>query len=269
MKRNIIKVFIAAAAVTALLPSRLLYSAISASSSMAAGISLRVMEKLIPEPTEPPVRFRIQFDSVQDPFGPEKPAEDSGISAWQIQVFDRTGRKVSYLQGAGSPADASIPWSGTAPDGQPLPDGFYDVRFAWVDGQGRPHASGRESLSLATPLEIRALAGRKLAFSYTFEGLVITINEKLIFRPGESAIQPGALPALRDIRAFLAANPENKVTVRPGRHTPGAPLIFRSGPGPAPGFQRYRRRAGAEPQGGRSHAEKRRRPGKLAPGRAF
>lgn len=208
------KLLLAAAAFAALLPSAFLDPAAAAASAMAANLSLRVMEKLVPEATEPPVRFRIQVNSGADRFWEEEPGRDAGISAWQIQILDNSGRKVAYIQGSGNPGGASLPWGGTGPDGEPLPDGFYSARFAWLDGEGKPHASAPESLSLTTPLEIRALAGRKLSFSYTLEGLVITINEKLIFSPGRSEIQPGALPALRDIRAFLAANPENRVTVR-------------------------------------------------------
>lgn len=206
----------AAAVFAAALPAfcpRTLQGASSAA-ALAADVALRVLERVTPELTDPPVRFRVQEEEAQDPFALGEASGLAQAAAWQIQVFDNAGRKAAYVQGTGRPSAAAIPWGGTTPDGDPLPDGFYEARLVWLDAERRAYSTRPETLSLVTPLEIRALAGRKLKFRYTEEGLVITLDEKLIFRPGSSEIQPGALPALEETRKFLAAHPANKVNVR-------------------------------------------------------
>ena len=191
-----------------------LHSAVELAATVAANVSLRVMERLTPELTEAPVKFWFQETADQDPFNFDKEPGLEAAAAWQIQVYDRKGVKVAFVQGTGRPGAAAISWDGTGPDGEPLPDGFYEARLVWMDSAGRPRATRKEPVSLVTPLEIRVLAGRNLRFRYTAEGLIITIDEKLIFRPGQSDIQAGALPALDDLRKFLDAHPDNKITVR-------------------------------------------------------
>jgi outer membrane protein OmpA-like peptidoglycan-associated protein len=61
---------------------------------------------------------------------------------------------------------------------------------------------------------IRNLADRKLKFHYTAEGLVVSIQEGMIFKPGQARILAEAIPALREITAFLKANSGNGVVVR-------------------------------------------------------
>jgi outer membrane protein OmpA-like peptidoglycan-associated protein len=207
------KILLRAAAALLALASAGALPALSQAPQLAASVALRVLERLTPELTEPPARFRVRL-AQSDPFGLDEPEDLSGLKAWQLQILDSAGRKVSYLQGSGDPTKGELSWSGTDAAGKPLPDGFYAARLVWLDAGGAPRHTGTESLGLVTPLELKRLSGRGFYFNYTEEGLVITLSEKLVFRPGSSELQDASLPAMSDLRSFLAANPRNKVTVR-------------------------------------------------------
>lgn len=181
----------------------------------SAGVALEVMERMTADLAAPPVAFYVRNDLRQeDPFlGPgEDRLKDAG--AWQVQIFDQDGRKISYVQGRGAPEAAVIHWAGLSASGQAIPDGFYKARFVWLDAAGRPHATDAATVSLATPLELRRLSAMNLRVEYTAEGLVLTFKESMIFRPGEAGIKEEALPALDEIAGLLKAYPENRVLVR-------------------------------------------------------
>ncbi|HNW43302.1 MAG TPA: OmpA family protein [Elusimicrobiales bacterium] len=183
----------------------------------ARQLALEALEKLTPAPdlSEPPVRFAIRSE---DPdFGVLSPVdtEELGdIQAWQLQILDRSGRKVSFIQGKGRLPGAILPWSGLSDGGEPLPSGFYNARLAWLGADKKARATKNVSFSLFTPLEISSLAEHKLKFIYTPEGLVIGIQEKMIFNPGEVRILEEAIPALREISAFLKTYSRNGVIIR-------------------------------------------------------
>ena len=180
-------------------------------------LALEAVETLTPsaDATEPPVMFALRsFDPVTEESFPAGDAELEEMRGWQVQILDRGGRKVAFLQGRGSPSSTTMYWSGFSRSGEPLPSGFYRARLVWTDSGKNAHATGEVSFALFTPLEIRNMADKKLRFSYTSEGLVVNIQEKMIFRVGESRILPGALPALKEISRFLKTYYKNHVSIR-------------------------------------------------------
>lgn len=180
-------------------------------------LALEAVETLTPSAdlAEPPVLFAIRsFDPEMDESFPVDDSELATVLNWQIQIFDRGGLKVGFLQGRGRPYSSTFAWPGLSSNGEPLPSGFYSARFIWMDPGKKAHATGDVSFSLFTPLEIRSLAERKLKFSYTAEGLVVNIQEKMIFRPGGARILDEALPALKEISKFLKTYYKNGVSVR-------------------------------------------------------
>lgn len=180
----------------------------------SAAVLLEVMERMTTDLAAPPVTFFVRNNSGQaDLFADAGTDLLKAAKAWQIQVFDQGGRKISFIQGRGVPSLDVIPWSGMS-GGQSLPDGFYKARFVWLDAANRPHATEAATVSLATPLEISRLYGMKLQVDYTPEGLMLTFRESMIFLPGETRIMPAAVPALREIAGFLKAYPRNRVQVR-------------------------------------------------------
>lgn len=209
------KAFSPALALLALLPALPTHSAFE-NSGGEGGVVLEAMEKLAFDLTGPPVAFAIRNRGPEaDLFSSVDGGDElNNVRMWQIQIFDQGGRKVSFIQGRNRPPSASIPWAGTSSSGAPLPDGFYKAKLVWIDSDKRIHATRRTSVSLSTPLEIRNLAGMKLRFNYTEEGLVVSIAEGMIFEPGQSRIQDAALPALREIFRFLQSYPGNRITIR-------------------------------------------------------
>lgn len=178
-------------------------------------LTLEAMERLTPSLTEDPVTFAIRIgDPEIGTFFPVDETELNDISAWQIQILDRSGRKVSFVQGRNKPSSVMIPWSGFSNSGEPLPDGFYAAKFVWMDSGKRVHTTGKTSFSLFTPLEIKELADRKLKLNYTNEGLVISVAESMLFEPGHAAIRGEALSALSEIASFLGAYAKNRAVVR-------------------------------------------------------
>jgi len=210
-----------ALALLLLLPALAAHSAFG--DAAGDGLVLEVSEKLTPDLGAAPVVFSVRNDyGEEDLFsgGGHDALESAG--AWQLQIFDQGGRKISFVQGRNRPSPDGIPWSGTTSAGAPLPDGFYKARFVWLDAAKRTHATGEASVSLFTPLEIRKFSDLKLRVDYTGEGLALTFTESLIFRPGESRIKDEALPALRGIVSLLKSYPENQVLVRGHTDATGA-----------------------------------------------
>lgn len=180
-------------------------------------LALEAMEKLSADGdvTAPPVAFAVRiFDPGMDAFLPADDSALGGMLSWQLQILDRGGRKVSFLQGRGRPSSATLPWSGFSETGEPLPSGFYNARLVWLDPANKTHSTRETSFTLFTPLEMRALAERNVKFSYTAEGLVVRVQEKTIFKPGEASILAEAVPALREIAVFLKTCSRNGVIVR-------------------------------------------------------
>jgi outer membrane protein OmpA-like peptidoglycan-associated protein len=184
-------------------------------------LELVIMQRTTPDPADPPMAFAIRKPAALDEL-PEDAGQDE-VGAWQVQIFDNKDRKVSFIQGRNELPGTVLRWNGTSPSGEPLPDGFYRVRLAWIDPAGKPHATGKTLISLSTPLGIRNLSDRKLRFRYTEEGLVIGIAERAIFKPGQSSILEDSLPALREISAFLKNYPEKTAVVRGYTDSSGSP----------------------------------------------
>ncbi|MBI4060876.1 MAG: OmpA family protein [Elusimicrobia bacterium] len=136
-----------------------------------------------------------------------------GVQAWQIQIRNSDGRKVSFIQGTGAPRSPVIAWSGLSETGELLPDGFYDTQLVWRDADGL-HETSKTKVSLLAPPALRDLARFQFKLDYTVEGLVVRIPEIMFFDLGQSRIRGEALPALRSIIAFLKSSPGNKVDIR-------------------------------------------------------
>lgn len=212
-------------------------------------MTLEAMERLTPNLTESPVTFAIRTgDPETDAFFPVDETELNDISAWQIQIFDRSGRKVGFIQGRNNPSSLTVPWSGFSNNGEPLPDGFYAAKFVWRDSAGRGHAAGKTSFSLFTPPAIKKLSDRKLKLNYTEEGLVVGIAENMIFNPGQAGIRDEALPSLREIALFLGSYAGNRAAVRGYTDSSGSVernlLLSRER---AAGVHRYLINAGIDP----------------------
>jgi outer membrane protein OmpA-like peptidoglycan-associated protein len=177
-------------------------------------VTLEARERLSSDLLSPPVRFAIRN---KDPkTGVFYTLDDGSLAdarAWQIQIFDRRGRKVSFIQGRNNPPPL-VAWDGVADSGEPLPDGFYEAAFGWQDAKKKLYTAPKISFSLLTAMEIRSLADWKLKFAYTDEGLAVSIAESMIFKPGESGIQSEALPSMRQLSQFLKACSKNMITVR-------------------------------------------------------
>lgn len=175
------------------------------------GVTLEADVVMSSDPAAAPAAFYVRENP--DPFGDPADALRS-VRSWQVQVLDQAGRKVSFLQGKGRPPAGGLTWHGVSSSGEPLPDGFYKARFAWLGLDGRPRSSPAVMVSLSTPLELRRLAAARLRLEYTAEGLAVTFQESRIFDPGQSAIKGEALPALGQVSEFLRGARGNRVIVR-------------------------------------------------------
>lgn len=177
-------------------------------------VTLEAREKLTPDLTSPPVRFAIRNKDPQTGlFYPVDEGSLSDVRAWQIQIFDRRSRKVSFIQGENDPPPM-VSWSGISDKGEALPDGFYTAKFGWQDSGKRFYTTKTVPFTLLTALEVRGLTDWKLKFHYTDEGLALSIAESTIFKAGESEIQHEALPSMLQIALFLKTCPKHMVTVR-------------------------------------------------------
>ncbi len=221
MKRRAIYIVLAALALLPLLLSPDLSS--SFDQDEAPGAYLAAIEQMGSDPSSVPVRFAIRYRPPREDFFAAREDGLAVVRAWQIQVFDGSGREVGLLQGAGRPPAGGIYWGGVSAEGKPLPDGFYSARLAWLDQEKRPHTAPRVSLSLFTPLEVKRLAGRQLRVDYVDEGLIVAILESMIFKPGQSRIEPEALPALREMALLLKAYPKKRAVVRGYTDSTGTP----------------------------------------------
>jgi outer membrane protein OmpA-like peptidoglycan-associated protein len=221
MKRKAIYTVLAALALLSLLLSPDLRSAFSPEE--APGLELSAMEQLASDPTAPPVKFTIRYQAPADDFFAAREDGLARVRAWQIQVLDGSGREVGLMQGAGRPPAGGINWAGVSSEGAPLPDGFYSARLAWLDEEKRPHTASRVSLSLFTPLAVKRLAGQQMRIDYGDEGLIVAILESMIFKPGQSRIEPEALPALREMTLLLKAYPKKRAVVRGYTDSTGSP----------------------------------------------
>ncbi|HOW90544.1 MAG TPA: OmpA family protein, partial [Elusimicrobiales bacterium] len=173
--------------------------------------------------TEPPVMFAVRaLDAEMDELFPVDESELSGMLSWQVQILDARGRKVGFMQGKGGPSPM-LSWSGLSRNGEPLPSGFYRARLIWMGEDEKVRATENISFNLFTPLEISDLAEKNLKFRYTPEGLVLNMQEKMIFRTGGSRILEGALPALNGISRFLKTYYRNGVVIRGFTDSTGSP----------------------------------------------
>ncbi len=200
---------------TTLLLGLLLLAIRGSSGEGGDAISLQADEKLTLDGSviHSPVTFFIMHGTPPTLMFPINQAVFKSVEAWQIQIHDSNGRKVSFIQGLGPPGSPVIAWSGLSEAGEPLPDGFYDAQFIWSDADGA-HKIPARKVSLLTPPSLRALFRFQLKLDYTAEGLVVRIPEILFFNAGQSQVREEALPALRAIAVFLKSSPDNKVDVR-------------------------------------------------------
>ncbi len=185
-------------------------------SADSAKITLDANEKLKTDGILPgyPIVFTLQSgDPLMTGFSIKEDAFKD-IKVWQIQILDSGGRKVSFLQGKENLLSLTIPWSGFSNDGEVLPDGFYDAQFVWMDSQKNIHKTPKAFFSLSNPAEIKYLSNLRFRLDFTLEGLIVSMNEMLVFEPGQFKIQKEALPDLKKIVRFLRAYPKNKVVVR-------------------------------------------------------
>jgi outer membrane protein OmpA-like peptidoglycan-associated protein len=209
MKSGGIRIFFTAAAALLLILSA--RPANTAFGESYGGVELEADVVMTSDPAAAPVAFLVKDAS--DPFA--DPAEGlDGVAAWQIQVFDRTGRKAGFLQGKGRPPAGGVIWNGISSGAEPLPDGFYKAKFAWLGRDKKPRATPEIMVSLSTPLELHRLAAARLRLEYTPEGLAVTFPESVIFKPGESRIKAEGLPALQELSEFLKGASRNKILVR-------------------------------------------------------
>ena len=208
---------------TTLVLGLLLLAANGSSGEGGDSVSLQAAERLTLDggAIQSPVSFFIMHGSPAKLMYPINQSAFKNVEAWQIQILDSDGRKVSFIQGIGAPSSPVIPWSGLSENGEPLPDGFYDAQLIWADADG-PHKTPARKVSLLTPPSLRALFRFQLKLDYTSEGLVVRIPEIAVFNAGQSLVRAEALPALRAIADFLKSSPDNKVDVRGYTDTSGS-----------------------------------------------
>lgn len=176
------------------------------------------------EGIDAPVTFHLSKDEPEDFLPIEPEAQDfSDMRIWQIRISASDGRKVAHIQGRGMPSSSRFPWSRLDDKGEALPDGFYQAQFVWLDEGGRLHRTPNTTVSVFTPLTIRALLAAGLGLRYTDEGLVLRILEVNIFPPGRAELAPAALPMLGEIVTFLRGRPGNRVVVRGHTDSSGSP----------------------------------------------
>ncbi len=126
------------------------------------GLALEAIENLIPSPGAEPSQITFAVVSDGDTPAPDgrSPLED--MTAWQVQILDSSGRKVSFIQGRGEQPPPMLAWSGSTPGGEHLPGGFYSARLVWMDKANKPHAARPVPFNLFSPLKTPKFSELKL-----------------------------------------------------------------------------------------------------------
>lgn len=88
------------------------------------------------------------------------------IAVWQLQILDRDGRKVHFMQGSGRPASPALGWDGLTAAGEPAPGGFYSARLVWRDRAGGVHSTGKAGFSLFSQLQSQKFSKLKLDLGF-------------------------------------------------------------------------------------------------------
>lgn len=192
---------------------------LAASGADAASLVLAARERLAmdDEMFEPPVVFVLKTGDSGDGPAFAYPADASvlgRIRKWQIQVLDRDGRKVSFVQGVEPPEQDDIPWWGVSTDGRPLPDGFYRARLVWLERAGRVESTPEITISLFVPPSMALLSDSRLTLRRSAQGLLLRVAEGLVFPAGAAELLPAAVPALAQAAQLLQAYRSKGVLVR-------------------------------------------------------
>lgn len=132
-------------------------------------VALETVEKFAAAPGSPApqVAFLVRaFDPDMQAMYPADAAELRQMAVWQVQILDRNGRKLHYIQGQGRPASPVIGWDGLGANGEPLPGGFYNARLVWQDRAGNIHTTAKATFSLFSQLQYPKFAELKLDLGF-------------------------------------------------------------------------------------------------------
>jgi len=138
-------------------------------------VALEAIEKLTPGagPAAPRVTFAVRsYDPENDMLQPADAAALEDMASWQLQILDRNGGKVDFIQGRGQPASPVLSWSGLNRNGEPFPGGFYTARFVWMDHADKVYATQKVPFDLFAPLKVPKFAELKLELGFT-DGLTL------------------------------------------------------------------------------------------------
>ena len=133
-------------------------------------LALEAMEKLTPGagPAAPRVTFAVRsFDPENDMLLPADAAALEDMASWQLQILDRKGDKVEFIQGQGQPPSPMLSWSGLNRNGEAFPGGFYTARFVWMDHAKNVYATRKVAFDLFAPLKMPKFAELKLDLGFT------------------------------------------------------------------------------------------------------
>jgi len=133
---------------------------------------LETMEKLTSSPgqTAPLVTFAVRnFDPETDAVFPADDSALQDIAEWQLQILDRSGRKLHFIQGQNRPASSVMGWYGLSGDGTAPPGGLYSARFVWKDRAGMVHATAKTNFNIFAPLEFPKFAKLNLDLRFLNE----------------------------------------------------------------------------------------------------
>lgn len=125
-------------------------------------LALETIEKLTPgaDPAAPNVKFTVRSVYAAGEMMGDSALKD--ITAWQVQILDSSGKKVSFLQGKAQPMPPILSWSGLAENGEPFPSGFYTARLVWMEHSNKVYATQKVSFNLFTQLKMPEFAELKL-----------------------------------------------------------------------------------------------------------
>lgn len=171
----------------------------------------------------PPVTFRLRAGDDQAAFFGDDKTVLRDITRWQLQIFDFDNKKAAFLQDSSPPDSERLAWNGMTRSGSFLPDGFYAVRFVWIDRQGAAHHTPPVRVSLLIPPALKAFAGPYARVIYSDDALTIRLAEELAFSPGGWRINPKAIATLGKISAFLSSYPKNRMLIEGHADPTGAP----------------------------------------------